>query len=247
MEKFDATELWRLIPPEEKIDLLSRSHGSGILSALTVIVIGATLAVGLQIQMLLWGSLLLSPILFQIAAGKKWKTLRPKMMLEYLAVRTVSRRFAFMLNSRELNPKLIFRGRCQEVFEEDDVQATLAAAFDHVAERDVWIALFTDAIVVMVEDVGGARMHFGCSLLDSVTITGRTPEGGSDYSSSRVVRVEHKERGHIRRVDLTSPHAAALVVFEKQALAYRETLRVAAPPELVESFVQELLGGQIAD
>jgi len=44
MDLIDAKELWRYIPPEEKIDLLNKSHGQGILAAFIAMIVAGTCA-----------------------------------------------------------------------------------------------------------------------------------------------------------------------------------------------------------
>ena len=217
----DSKELWRRIPPEEKFELISRSHASGVMFSLVTIITSGTLAVGLQYPWIFWGSLILSPFIFQVAAGRKWRDLRPMVMLEYLGARAAARRYAFTINSRDLNMSLLFRGTLKREVEDDSKAAygmsSLEEAIQNTRETQVWVALFTDAVVMMSERPGGAQLEFAQLINDKLEISGKSPEEDSDYSSAREVILSYTDRNISgTRVHLRSRHPAALVVFEKK-------------------------------
>ncbi|NDC37111.1 MAG: hypothetical protein EBZ48_03555 [Proteobacteria bacterium] len=216
-QSIDGKELWRQVPPEEKLELLSRAHTIGVMAMLAFIVAGATLAVGLRHEWFLWGPLIASPLIFQAAAGRTWRAVRPRVMLEYLAARSAARRFAFTAKSKDLSLKLMFRGYISEVFEEDQVQEKLEAAIASTKEAAVWVALFGDAVVVMSERRGGATADFAQPLTDRLEVEVRNPDSAkSDYTAGKEVILSYHSRllGH-RKIRITSKYPAAMVVFEK--------------------------------
>jgi hypothetical protein len=216
-EAIDGKELWRQVPPEEKLELLSKAHTAGVLSMLGLILCGATLAVGLRQEWFLWGPLIASPLVFQVAAGRKWRQVRPRVMLEYLAARSAARRFAFTAKAKDLSLKLMFRGYVSEVFDDDAVQEKLEASISANKESAVWIALFGDAVVLISERAGGATADFAQPLTEKLGIQVRNPESAkSAYTAGKEVILSYHSRllGH-RRVRVTSRYPAAMVVFEK--------------------------------
>lgn len=241
MLNIDSSEIWRSIPPEEKIDLINRSHSKGIFAASITIMICSTVALGLKLSWVMWGAFLCSPLIFQFAAGKAWRDLRPRLVLEYLAARSAARRYAFANKSKDLTLTLLFRGNFSEEYEEGDSLAALEAAIESNRQGGAWIALFTDAIVVMSEHPGGARCRLASVLNDRVEVEGRG-KGESEYSNSREVIITllpKKDSGLEggRKFKITSHHPAALVVFEKKLKADLETskrlqLTQLASPEL---------------
>ena len=228
MTDINNTEVWRQIPPEEKFELMARAQASGILAAIITIVIASTIAVGLRLTWVMWGSLVMSPFIFQFAAGKKWRSIRPVVMLEYLAVRSAARRYAFTANAKDLAVALIFRGRVEKLFGEDRIQEALEAAIEKTKEAEVWVTLFNDAVVMMSERVGGAKLEFACTLGDKLTVEGVAKEGKGDYSADKEIYLTYhgKEKEGDRRLKLTSRHPAALVVFEKKIKALTEQVKV---------------------
>ncbi|MBX7143383.1 MAG: hypothetical protein K1X79_02950 [Oligoflexia bacterium] len=220
MLNIDSSEIWRTIPPEEKIDLLNRAHSKGIFAASLTILICSTIAVSLKLSWFMWGAFLTSPLIFQFAAGKAWRDLRPRLVLEYLAARSAARRYAFANKSKDLALTMMFRGDFEEVYEDGDPQAALEAAIAGNNQSASWIALFTDAVVVMSEHPGGARCQLASILNDRLEVEG-VGKGDSDYSRSREVIITllpKKDSGlkSGRRFRIRSQHPAALVVFEKR-------------------------------
>lgn len=238
---FEAEELWRQIPPEEKIALLNRAHGIGAFSALVVILVGGTMAVGLMIPWFLWGAMIAAPLVFQISAGRAWRSFRPTIMLEYLAARSAARRFAFTAKAKELAIKLIFRGKLEEVFDDDHIHEELEAAIAKTKETAVWVALFDDAVVMLSEAPGGAVANFAQIISDKLTIESNA-EGDTDYSNGREVLLAYDQKPFgKRRVRVTSQYPAAMIVFEKtlqQRMALhreRKKLELAVPAAAIAS------------
>lgn len=217
MEPIDSKQLWRQIPPEEKFELMARAHSQGIFAALGAIVVGATLSVGLQLPWLLWCSILVSPVIFQGTASKTWRHLKPRVILEYLAARSASRRFAFSLNSSKLTVAAIIRGTYSEVYEEEMRTEQLEADFENKREQDVWIALFHDALIVISEQAGGARLELGQLLNKNIEVSGTSPSGQGEYASDRQINLKVTNNfGVTKNCRLTSQYPAALIVLEKQ-------------------------------
>lgn len=230
MSSLDGTEIWRSIPPEEKLDLMSQAHAKGILAAFITLLLGGTIAVGLHLSWILWGSLVSSPLVFQFAAGKAWRGLRPKLVLEYLAARSAARRYAFSNKGKDLTVTMMFRGRLEQQFEEEKGQEALEAVLANNKEAAVWIALFGDSVVMMSEHPGGAKVELAQVLNDRLEVESRGGSGESDYSNGREVllTLRDKRLDAERHYKVTSNHAAALVVFEKKLKSQIEALKKAA-------------------
>lgn len=208
-------ETWRIIPPEEKLGILAAAQGRGVLWALSSVIIGATFAISFQVPAVLWTSILVSPLIFQFAANRRWRTLRPKAILEYLAARSVTRRYAFAIKSEQLEHILIFRGKLRHESEQmseldsDDIPSGRT-------DIDVWIALFPDCVVVISEQRGGAILEFG-HLFNSRFSADSIAADGKEYSSQLQVFLEYNDRKYGKHsVCLTSQHVAALNIFEKK-------------------------------
>ena len=183
--------------------------------------------------MLIWVSLIFSPLIFQFAAGKAWRDLRPRIMLEYLAARSATRRYAFSIRGKDLTLLMLFKGTMEEEFDEEHIEDSLEAKAQGQVSCPVWVGLFRDSIVMMSERVGGGELKFGQLLTErNLLIEGISPSGDSDYSNDRLIRFTFADRkGTKRYVKLTSKFPGALIVFEKKMAALRQLALTEAPAE----------------
>lgn len=242
MEKIDSNELWRQIPPEEKFDLIARAQAKGIMVSVMTVIIACTVAVGLKQGWLIWASLILTPLLFQFAAGREWRGLKPRVMLEYLAARAAARRYAFTARAKDLHLTLMFRGKIERIFDDEEGKLKeLEAAIENSKECAVWIALFNDAVIMMSERFGGAQLEFAHVINDKLEISGQSPGNKGEYASDREILLSFSDRrSGGQKVKVTSRYSAALVVFEKKLLQLQKditsresTVAMPAPAEIL--------------
>ncbi|RIL07926.1 MAG: hypothetical protein DCC75_09600 [Proteobacteria bacterium] len=252
MAGIDANEIWRQIPPEEKLELMARSQAKGVSVAFVTIIIAATLAVGLQMEWLMWVSIIISPMIFQFSAGTAWRGLRPKLILSYLAVRSAARRYAFALKGKELTLAMVFRGTLERQYDEDSAQEALEAVIEKTREVEVWIALFTDSVVMMSEKPGGAELTFGHLLNEHLEIESIVGSSQTEYANDLKLKFSVTEKeGPKHEYILSSDQPAALVVFSKKIQYLKQNYKaiddtpVGEPPPTEESNLLEagLWGG----
>jgi hypothetical protein len=237
VDNLDINNLWRQVPPEEKFELMASAHSQGTLAAVTAIIIGMTIAVSLKQPWLIWGSLLFGPLIFQATSVKAWKHLKPRVILEYLAARSAARRFAFSLNSSKLSIASIMRGTIREVSDLDHFDE----AQNSKNGKPVWIALFHDALVVISEQAGGAKLELGQHLAKQIEVSGESPSGMGEYASDREIMVGLTTVSGLKRnYILTSNHPAALVVLEKSIY------RLIEQSKQERSLLQKLVVPQLA-
>jgi hypothetical protein len=223
----DGSEAWRQVAPEEKVEMLNRAHAVGVIAAFVSIVILSTIAVAFKTSAIMWGSLIIAPLIFQYAAGKAWRGLKPRVMLEYLAARSAARRFAFSQGSKDLHLQLLFRGKLTQ--ERKDIQEALEAAVKNLEETETWVALFRDTIVMINERPGGAGLAFGHEINDRIQIQSSDTGG---YSNDKEINIQAKDRlGAALSLKLTSKYPAALAVFEKLVLQLQNEIRKSGGPE----------------
>lgn len=225
----ESSDLWRQIPPEEKFDIMARAHACGITWAVVTIIVASTMAIGLQLNWMLWASFVTAPMIFQFAAGKAWRDIKPCIMLEYLAARSAARRYAYTSKAESLDIELIFRGRIERLFDQENIQEALDAKIENRTESEVWIVLFNDAVVMMSEQPGGAVAEFAHLVNDRMILEASALDGKGDYSSNRevVLGAQKDRRAPLERVRLTSRHSAALVVFERKLKVLLEAAKTA--------------------
>ena len=235
MDGTSGDDIWRSVPPEEKFEAMAQAQAYGVVSASIMVLICSTIAVGLKLKWLMWGSLICSPFIFQFAAGKKWRDVKPRVMLEYLGARSAARRFAFSARGKNLTCKFMFRGKIEQIFPESAVQEALEAMIDNTNEAQVWVALFGDSLVLLQESIGGAEARFAQLIDDKLSIESRSLDNRGDYSSHKeiILKATNRARTKTDTFRLTSPYPAALIVFEKKLAQLRE-LESAASKLVVE-------------
>lgn len=219
MDATDSTDLWRFIPPEEKVQALTRSQASGFLASIFAIAVAATLSIGLQEVWIFYGALIVSPLIYQLAAGRSWRKLKPKMMLEYLAARSAARRYAFSVKGEELSVKLMFRGTLTEEFKRDELNQALEDSVFGNQEAAVWISLFPDSVIIMQEQPGGAMIRFGHIINDKLEISSNSD--GYENDLEVILSSNDTKRPMDKRFKIRSESPAALTVFLKRLEEYK--------------------------
>jgi hypothetical protein len=215
MDVLNADELWRKIPPEEKLNLMSRSHSDGIVCSFFFILIAATFAISYQKIELFWGSFVFCPIIFQFFSNRRWKQVRPEAMIRYLAARSAARRFAYGLKANDLTLKLIFRGKVEKIYDEKNVLEQIEATRSAGKVVDVWVALFNDCLVCISERHGGAQLQFGALLNDKFSFS-ELEDSQTLSANSKMLELEFiDKRLGTKRAKLSSSFPAAMSVLEQ--------------------------------
>jgi hypothetical protein len=217
-EKDPFFDIWRRIPPEEKLELMSRAHSVGVASVFVVLVVCGVVAVGLKIPFVFWIPFAAVPFIFQFASSKAWRGIKPRRMLEYLAARSASRRYAFGTNAEDLSIRLMFRGILSPIFEADEEYQELEAEVEDKRSTDVWIALFTETIVMISEQPGGARLEFAHTLDEKLTYEATGFDRSLDQQRAVLLAIVGRD-GRTYRYRVTSRYPAALLAFERQIRA----------------------------
>jgi hypothetical protein len=209
-------EIWRMVPPEEKFELLARAQSKGVFAALIGIIVLCTMAVGLKIGALMWTSFVISPFVFQFACGKEWRAVRPRTLLEYLAARSASRRYAFSARAKDLSASMIFKGTIEQVYDNEHVQEAMEAIIANNAVSKVWISLFGDAFTMIAEKPGGAELKLAQLIDDRVKIYSEN-KSETEYTNQKALIIKTRTKdGDEKTYKVKSRYPAALVVFEKR-------------------------------
>lgn len=227
MSALTDLEIWREIPPEEKLEIMSRSQASGITASSLSVIVCATLAIALQHPWVFWSAIIFAPFTFQFTSNKSWRALRPSMVLQYLAVRSVSRRYAYSAaHSKDLALRCVFPATAwrdlslEEADPEDEdkinkLKNSFGSTQNEQKVYPAWVALFTDAVTIITEGPGGAKLLFATGIGPKISISS-VSESGGDYDSNKEVLLEYQTMNGPHYWRIRSKFPAALIVFEKQ-------------------------------
>lgn len=215
MREINSDEAWRFIPPEEKFEIMAKAHSKGVAAATMCAVIGATCAAALQAPWFLWITLVGAPFIFQFASGKAWRSLKPAITLRYLAARSVARRYAFSAQAEDLAPRLLFRGTLEPLMTAEEKEADAQVI---TKQTEVWIALFSDTVIILSEKEGGAALELSHPINALMTVDTVKDEDG--HINELVFNVSDKKA--TRSFHIINSFPAAMVVFEKEYKVFAE-------------------------
>ncbi|MFN8388663.1 MAG: hypothetical protein U0136_00060 [Bdellovibrionota bacterium] len=210
---------WNAVALEERLELLSRAHAHGILAGVASILLLGTIAYGFDEIYILAGGFLAAFFMVPMFMSYSWRRGKPAMILAYLAVRTVARRYAYGYNLSDLDIVLIYRGTMTEIYhdreEEELIRQRQQVDFTSTVESEkaVWICLLRGAVVILSEREGGAKLEFLSPITNEVVVRRRRPD--EDVSDAAMV-IEGAAGAKGKIIALDSRSTGAQYVFERQ-------------------------------
>ncbi len=214
-----VNDAWHSVSLEERLELIARSQAYGIAAAMLSMLLMGTIAYGFDQIWLLAGGAALSVLVIPFFSDYSWRQDKPKLILNYLAVRSVARRYAYGYEIPDINIVLIFRGKMKHLFankeEEELFKQSQEVDFytNNSREKDVWICLLQSGIVILSERPGGARLEYVTAITPNVRV--RKPTSTEEAKPESVV-IEGIGSALGRTVAINSKYPGALYVFEKQ-------------------------------
>lgn len=222
-------DIWRKIPPEEKLNLMAQAQAAGVFAGIILMVICGTMAMGLKVPWIFWSGVLGIPFVFQFASAKRWRDVKPRTILEYLAARSAARRYAYSAQAKDLAVCMIFKGILGREFQTDQIEEKLEAQINHSDRVEVWVSLFRDTIVMMSERKGGAKLELAHTIDDRVTVQALGFDD-SGIERSVVITIVTRDNRSIS-YKLESRYPAALLVFERKVRAFMAQFKEAQEKE----------------
>lgn len=237
MDSIKDLDIWRQIPPEEKLEIMSQSHAKGIVTCIMTLIVCGTLAIAIQVPWVLWVSILLTPFTFQLRTNLSWRSLNPSMVLKYLAARSVCRRYAYSAaHSKELDlevifPAVIWKDPTLELKENDADEADKGDKLieealksfgkENISDKkiDVWVALFKDAVVFVKESPNGGQLMFASAINSRLKLHEKSDAENSEYDPNKELIIEQKKTNRKYFWNIKSKFPASLIVFEKMLSA----------------------------
>ena len=154
-QSLSVKDAWNAVALEERLELLARARGDGIVAGLVVALLIGAVAYGFDQVWLLAGSVAGAMLAMPIFASYSWRKNKPAVILSYLAVRAVARRYAYGYKVGDFSVIVIFRGTMRTIFASEADEALMrqreSVDFDTDTnpEKKVWICLIRGAIVCL--------------------------------------------------------------------------------------------------
>jgi hypothetical protein len=212
-------DAWNAVALEERLELLSRCHADGVLAGIAAFGLLGAIAYGFDEIYLLAGGLVAAFFIVPLFMSYSWRRGKPALILAYLAVRTVSRRYAYGYNITDLDIILIYRGTLRELYrnrEEEEMvkqKQTVDFGSNNDVEKPIWICLLRGAIVLLSEREGGAKLEFLAPVTNELLV--RKPRGEESESDTALI-IEGLNMSKGRTIVLDSRSVGAQYVFERQ-------------------------------
>ncbi len=214
-------DAWNAVALEERLEMLARSRADGIIAGAVVALLIGAIAYGFDQVWLLAGSLAGALLAMPICASYSWRKNKPAVILSYLAVRSVARRYAYGYKVGDFSVILIFRGTMRQLFASDADEAMArqreSVDFDSNLNPDkkVWVCLMRGGLVCLSERLGGAKLEFITPVSADLQVGSGSGnvEGGADQAVI-VTATTGDMKG--RSVKINSEYSGCMYVLERQ-------------------------------
>lgn len=223
-------QAWQSVSLEERLELISRAQASGLMATMATMFLIGCMAYGFDKIWLLAVGVAASSFVYPLFSSFSWRTEKPALILAYLAVRTVARRYAFAYNVPDLDIVFIYRAEIRELFRdkaaEELARQELDVEIDTPVEatKTVWVVLMRGGVVFLSERQGGAKMEF-LSHINNESLL-RKPLASENPPDDQTLVLEGVGPTKGRVLMISSRYPAAHYVFEKKILALIEEQRL---------------------
>lgn len=212
-------DIWQSVALEERLELISKCQASGFTASLVNLFVVGSIAYGFDKISLLAIAVAGSFFVFPLFSSYTWRNGRPSIILAYLAVRTIARRYAYSFDFANLDILLIYRGHAKQIFnskeEEELHQQRQKIDLNYKGNicKPVWIVLTRGGVIVLSEKKGGAKLEFMTPFTHENAITD-TDEDIEINEKGCIIDGTAQSKG--KRYLIKSRYKAAQYVFERQ-------------------------------
>ena len=210
---------WNSVALEERLELVSKCQADGLIAALAFTFMMGAVAYGFDKIYLLFGSLFGAMIIMPMFSSYSWRKGKPALILNYLAARSMARRYGYTSNISELDVVLMFKGETKQEFlnetEQLDHLVGKGEDLDDVSDErmPVWVCLLRGGVVLIAEHAGGAKLVYASPIGRDMVCSVQRDEEGNPTGELSIVGIAHAKG---RRVTVSSRFPAAFYVFERQ-------------------------------
>ncbi len=216
---------WNSVALEERVELVAKSQAFGVFCGLFCLISMGSLAYGFNAPSLLIVAVAISFLIGQIFSNRHWRKHKPATIMKYLAVRSLSRRYAIGFNIKNIDIVLIFKGEMREVFKSEEEKKRAAEAlgvnFNEKEDfnKEVWICLLKGGVVILSEHLGGAKLEGILAFNKDSTYKEPKEE---DNASKQSIIISSVGDGRYRSILIDSKYHGALYVFKKKFIKLHE-------------------------
>lgn len=222
--------VWQKVPQEERSAILTRAQGRAIELCTLLAVFSCAAAFGLHLPVIALFVAALLPVIYQVVVARAVLDIKPQTIARYFIASQTARQYAEALNSGDPTPKTLFRGVLQEIpeetndrsrdLDEDYAEENYSSASN---QKEVWISLFPDTLVMFSESNDGARLEFSSPTLHSFLMTLESPEDSSGRPLPQQLVITNGNPSETKnRWLVTSQHTSSLLACERKVRFYAQ-------------------------
>lgn len=197
-------QAWNTVALEDRIDLMAKVQSQGLLAGTAFFLVIASIAYGLDQIMWLLVGLAVAFFTTPIFTSYNWRRERPALILAYLAVRALARRYIFAYRIYKNELYLIYRAKAWQVTADEIIEKEA---------KDVWVCLFHGGLVVLAEQLGGAKLLF---ITPITNLTKCRKADKNESISQTAVVIEGTEVSDGKKIILDSKSVGAQYVLERK-------------------------------
>jgi hypothetical protein len=212
-------DIWQSVALEERLELISKCQASGMIAAIVNLFVVGSIAYGFDKISLLAAAVAGSFFVFPLFSSYTWRNGKPSIILAYLAVRTLARRYAYSFDFSNLDIMLIYKGHAKQIFsskEEEELflqKQKVDINFKGHVCKPVWIVLLRGGVIILSEKKGGAKLEFVTPFTHENTIVD-TDEDVEPHEKGCIIDGTVQSKG--KKFMIKTRYKAAQYVFEKQ-------------------------------
>lgn len=212
-------DAWNVVPVDERLELLARAQAEGLLAGGACLLMMGAIGYGFDIIWILAGGAVGAILVFPLFSSYSWRRTKPKAILEYLAARSVARRYAYEARCGDFDVVLMFKGLLERMYATEEEKhlakqrSDLGEASHFDDAKEVWIVLMRGALAILSERYGGAKLEFLSPIAPEMMT--RKAKATDPVSEKAVIVVAAGAKAG-QTIALTSKYPASLYVFEKQ-------------------------------
>ena len=212
-------DAWNIVPVDERLELLAKAQAEGVLAGFAALLLMGAIAYGFDMIWILGCGAVGAVLVFPLFSSYSWRRTKPKAILEYLAAKSVARRYAYEARCGDFEVKLMFKGMMERIYANEEERhlakqkSNLGEASHFDEAKEVWIVLMRGALAILSERLGGAKLEFITPIAPETVA--RKPKASEPVDPKSIIVVSAGMKAG-ETVAITSKYHASLYVFEKQ-------------------------------
>jgi hypothetical protein len=223
-------KIWQKVPQEERNEILVQAQSKAAEICTLVAIFSSAATFGLHIPAIALGAAVVLPLLYQVVVSRAVIELKPQIVARYFIANRTARLYALTLHSAEPTPKALFRGSLLPILEQaadSDPELTneyTDERLDFAAnQKEVWISLFPDRLIMFSENKEGSRLEFSSSISNGFSMTLESPEdlSGNPLPQQLIIETTHPT-GTKKSWILNSRHTSSLLMCERKVRLFSQ-------------------------